>query len=134
MATVLVRKSDVDDFYVASAGDYQVKIERGDNHVPRSVDFILFGLGACTISTVAHYMSRKGLPLDGLAIELSADVDEQENFYKGMTIKLQVDDRISAETRLTILGVAKNCRIHRTLERKPHITLELAETVGTTSL
>lgn len=130
MAKVLVRKSDLDDLYVASADDFQIKIERGENHAPRSVDLLLFGLGACTISTVAHYMSRKGLPLDSLAVELSADLDEKENVYRDMTIKLQVDDRIPPEARTIILSIAKNCRIHRTLERSPRISLELAEPVA----
>lgn len=127
MAKVLVRKSDLDDLYVASADDFQIMIERGEKRAPRSVDLLLFGLGACTISTVAHYMGRKGLPLDNLAVELSADLDEKENFYRDMTIKLQIDDRIPPEARTIILSIAKNCRIHRTLERGPHISLELAE-------
>lgn len=126
MAKVLVRKSDLDDLYVASADDFQIMIERGEKRAPRSVDLLLFGLGACTISTVAHYMSRKSLPLDNLAVELSADLDEKDNFYSGLTVKLQVDDRIPPETRTIILSIAKNCRIHRTLERSPHISLELA--------
>lgn len=131
MATVLVRKSDLDDIYVASADEFQIKIERGEIRAPRSVDLLLFGLGACTISTVAHYMGRKGLPLDNLTVELSADLDEKQNFYDGLSVKLQVDERIPPETREIILGIAKNCRIHRTLERSPHISLVLAEPVST---
>lgn len=131
MAKVLVRKSDLDDIYVASADEFQVRIERGENHAPRSVDLLLFGLGACTISTVAHYMGRKGLPLDNLTVELSAELDEKQNFYNGLTVKLQLDERIPPETREIILGIAKNCRIHRTLEHAPHISLVLAEPVST---
>lgn len=127
MAKVLVRKSDLDHIFVGSADEFQIKIERGDNHAPRSVDLLLFGLGACTISTVAHYMGRKGLPLDNLAVELSAELNESENFYSDMTIELQVDERIPLEMQTVILSIAKNCRIHRTLERSPHISLALAE-------
>lgn len=131
MAKVLVRKSDLDDLYVGSADGFEVKIARGETHAPRSVDLLLFGLGACTISTVAHYMGRKGLPMDNLTVELSADLDEKQNFYDGLTVKLQLDASIPQETREIILGIAKNCRIHRTIERAPHISLELVEPVST---
>lgn len=112
MAKVLVRKSDLDDVFLASAEEFHVRIERGEKHAPRSVDLLLFGLGACTISTIAHYMGRKELPLDNLAVELSADLDDKQNFYSDMAIKLQVDQRIPPETRKVILSIAKNCRIH----------------------
>lgn len=131
MAKVLVRKSDLDDVFLASADAFQVRIERGENHAPRSVDLLLFGLGACTISTIANYMGRKGLPLDNLTVELSADLDEKQNVYSDMKIKLQLDEQIPPETRQIILGIAKNCRIHRTLERSPHISLELAQPTAT---
>lgn len=127
MTKVFIRKSALDDQYVAEAGDFSIIIERGEKRAPRSVDLLLFGLGACTISTVAHYMQRKGLPTDNLAIELSADLDEKENFYDRLKMTLRFDEMISQEARNVIRGIAKNCRIHRTLERRPPIEIEVAE-------
>lgn len=125
MTKVVIRKNDLDDQYLATTGDFSMAIDRGEKHAPRSVDLLLFGLGACTISTVAYYMQRKGLPLNNLAIELSANLNETENVYDGLKVILHFDDEIPEETRKVIRGIAKNCRIHRTLERRPHIDIEL---------
>jgi uncharacterized OsmC-like protein len=127
MAKVTIKKSDIEGFYSGAAGEFRINIDRTGNNVPRSIDLVLLGLGTCTISTVAHYMQRKGLTEDNLAVELSADLDEKGNLYKNLTVTLRVDDQIPQEIRKVILSVAKNCRIHRTLESSPHVTIELAE-------
>ena len=130
MAKVVVKKSDIDGFYAGTAGEFKVDIDRTGNHSPRSIDLVLLGLGACTISTVGHYLRRKGLPPDSVHVELSADFDEKENAYKHFKIMLHVDAQIPPETRKVVAAIAKGCRIHRTLESSPHIALELAEPVA----
>lgn len=131
MAKVIIKKSDIEGFYSGAAGEFRIDIDRTGNHAPRSIDLMLLGLGACTISTVAHYMRRKGLTQDNLAVELSADLDEEGNLYKNLTVILRIDDQIPQEIRKVIVNVAKNCRIHRTLENRPHVAVELAEPTGT---
>lgn len=126
MAKVTVRKSDIEGFYSGAAGEFRINIDRTGNNVPRSIDLVLLGLGVCTISTVAHYLHRKGLPQDNLAIELSADFDEKGNLYKNLAVTLRVDDQIPQEIRKVIVSVAKTCRIHRTLASCPHVAIELA--------
>lgn len=131
MAKVTIKKSDIEGFYSGAAGEFRINIDRTGNNAPRSIELVLLGLGACTISTVAHYMRRKGLPQDNLAVELSADLDEKGNLYKNLTVLLRVDNQIPQEIRKVIVNVAKSCRIHRTLESCPHVAVELAELTGT---
>ncbi len=133
MAKVTVKKSDIEGFYSGAAGEFRINIDRTGNNVPRSIDLMLLGLGVCTISTVAHYMHRKGLPQDNLAVELSADLDEKGNLYKNLTVLLRVDDRIPREIRKVLASVAKTCRIHRTLASCPHVAIELAEPTATSA-
>ena len=133
MAKVTIKKSDIEGFYSGAAGEFRINIDRTGNNSPRSVDLVLLGLGACTISTVAHYLRRKGLTEDNLAVELSADLDEKGNLYKNLAVILRVDDQIPREIRKVIAGVARNCRIHRTLESSPHVAIELAEPAGAAS-
>lgn len=125
MAKVKITRGDVDGFYTGTTGEFKMNIQRTGNNVPRSIDLVLLGLGTCTISTVSHYMSRKGLPVDNLAVELFAEFDEKEGHYKDFSIALQVDDEIPAATRKIIAGIAKTCRIHRTLDARPQITIEI---------
>ncbi|MGE5526155.1 MAG: OsmC family protein [Rhodospirillaceae bacterium] len=126
MAKVIISKSEVEGYYTGSAGEFRIDIERAGNNVPRSIDLLLLGLGTCTISTVAHYMERKGLTRNNLSVELSASFDEKEGHYGNFSVVLRVDDAIPEPTRKILAGIAKTCRIHRTLDARPHVALEVA--------
>ncbi len=130
MAKVMIRKSDVEGFYTGMAGEFQIRIQRGEASVPRSIDLVLLGLGTCTISTVAHYLERKNLPREELAIELSAEYDEKQGLYKDFAVVLHLDPQIPEQMRKIVAGIARNCRIHRTLEAKPEVTI-VAQAAGT---
>lgn len=131
MTKVVVRKSEQEGIYSGEAGEFRISIDRTQNRSPRSIDLVLLGLGACTISTVGHYLNRKGLPPDSVEVELSADFEEKEGLYKNLKVVLKVDDSIPPEIRKVVAGIARSCRIHRTLEAAPHISIELAENSGT---
>ena len=131
MAKVVLKKSDREGFYVGTAGDFKLDIERTENRSPKSIDLVLMGLGTCIIATLAHYLRRKGLPPDCVSVELSAEFDEKANMYKDFNVVLHVADEIPPETRKVIAGIARNCRVHRTLESAPHISIKLAEEVET---
>ena len=124
---VVVKKSDVDGFYTGTAGEFSIQIERTQTRSPRSIDLVLLGLGSCTISTVAHYLKRKGLPPDAVDVELAAEFDEQSGAYRDFSVKLHIAEGVPEETRKIIAGIAKTCRIHRTLESASHITVGIAE-------
>ena len=130
MAKVVIRKSDVDGYYTGTAGEFTINIQRAGNNVPRSIDLVLLGLGTCTISTVSHYMTRKGLPVDNLAVELSAEYDEKEGHYRDFAISLQVDESIPETMRKIIGSIAKTCRIHKTLDARPHVAIEITPAAG----
>lgn len=127
MANVVIRKSDIDGFYSGTAGEFKLNIDRAGKHEPRSIDLVLLGLGACTISTIAHYLGRKGVSAESLAVELSAEFDEKQGMYKDFSVKLHLGEDVPQNIRKVIPAIAKTCRIHRTLEATPHVTIELAE-------
>ena len=133
MAKVVVRKSDVEGFYVGTAGEFKVDIERTENRSPKSIDLVLLGLGSCTISTIAHYLRRKGLPPDCVDVEVAAEFDEHTGAYRDFVVKLHISDAIPSDTRKTIAGIAKTCRIHRTLTGAQDIAVELGEPAVTPS-
>lgn len=126
MAKVLLKKSEAAGFYTGTAGEFTIQIDRTGHNVPRSIDLVLLGLGTCTISTVSHYMERKGLPVHNLAVALSAEYDEKEGHYKDFVISLEVDESIPAATRKIIGSIAKTCRIHKTLDARPEIAVDVA--------
>lgn len=130
MAKVTVTKSDVEGYYTGQAGEFRISIERTGNNVPRSIDLVLLGLGTCTISTVSQFLSRKGLPVDTLAVELGAEYDEKGGCYRNFSIILKLDERIPPDMRKAAAAAAKTCRIHRTLDARPEIALEILAVAG----
>ena len=132
MAKVTVKRSNREGFFEGSAGDFEVAIDRGENSSPRSIELVMLGLGACTISTVQHYLHRKGMPVDGLAVEVTSELDSATNTYGDFKIELALDERFSQEQRDVILGIAKSCRIHKTLTSKQEIQIAATTAIDRT--
>lgn len=125
MAKITVKRSEREGFFDGIAGDFEVAIDRGESSSPRSIELVMLGLGACTISTVQHYLSRKGMPVDGLAVEVTSEFDTATNAYGGFKISLSLDERFTPAEREVVLGIAKSCRIHKTLTTKHAIDLAI---------
>lgn len=104
-----------------TADGFEVIIDRGEIGKPRSVDLLLLGLGSCTISTVNHYVRRKNLPIEQVAVEVSADLNETLNCYENIRVALVLGDAFADTDRKTLANVARTCRIHKTLVSNPQI-------------
>lgn len=127
MAKVTIRRGDVEGFYTGAAGEFRISIERTGNKIPRSIDLVLLGLGTCTISTVASFMERKQWPTDALAVELSAEFDEKAGHYKDFSVALHVGEAVLPDMRKVLLNVAKTCRIHKTLDARPQVQMNVVD-------
>ena len=104
-----------------TADGFEVIVDRGEIGKPRSVDLLLLGLGSCTISTVNHYVRRKNLPIEQVAVEVSADLNESLNCYENIRVALILGDAFTDTDRKTLANVARTCRIHKTLASNPQI-------------
>lgn len=125
MATVTVTRSSREGFLDGRAGDFEVAIDRGEVSAPRSVELVMLGLGACTVATVQHYMMRKGMPVTGLGVKITGELDPATNSYGDFKISLSVGDGFSEAERQVLLGIAKSCRIHKTLTTPHDIDIAL---------
>lgn len=130
MAKVTVTRSQREGFLDGRAGDFEVAIDRGESSSPRSIELVMLGLGACTVATVQHYMNRKGMPVSGLGVEISAELNETTNTYGDFKISLSVGDGFTEAERQILLGIAKSCRIHKTLTSDPDIDIALMAPAG----
>jgi len=125
MATVTVRGGDEPRQFLGDADGYQVVVDRGENGKPRSIELFLMGLGTCTISTVDHFLRRKELPTEDLAVEVSSELDEISNTYGDIRVTLHLSDKISKDMQRVVHDVAKTCRIHKTIKSAPEIEIEI---------
>ena len=126
MTPVVIRNGDAPSQILGSIGQIEFKIDRTEQDGPRSIEFLLLGLGACLHATVGHYLTRKNLPLDGLAVELVNGPVSNGNFYERILVRLKVSDQITEPQLATIRGVARACRIHKTLENGPEIQIDVS--------
>jgi len=94
-----------------------------DNH-PKSIDFLLLSLGSCI------YMKRKKFSTEGLAISLSRELAEKANRYGDISAILNLGPGVPKAQIARISSMAKMCRIHRTLEHKPQVTLKVTGPTG----
>src|SRR5688572_6675858 len=109
VADVTITREGAEACYTGEAGNFRITIDRAGKREPRSIDLVLLGLGTCTISTVAHYLERKGLSSRTLAVELSAGFDDEHGRYKDFSVKLKVDESLPPEMHKTLASVAKTC-------------------------
>ena len=117
-----------------TADGFEIVVDRGEIGKPRSVDLLLLGLGSCTISTVNHYVQRKALPVEQVAVEVSADLNEKLNQYENIRVRLILGEAFDETDRRTLGNVAKTCRIHKTLTSNPQIDIAVESATAATAV
>jgi len=140
--TVIVTESPGFKFrQVMAAGPHPMTADEpenvgGDDSGPTPYGFLVAGLGACTSMTIRIYADRKGIPLEGIRIELHHDkihVADCETCETGtgridrITRKVFLTGSLSPEHRNKILEIADKCPVHRTLHSGVLVETALAD-------
>jgi len=110
---------------VSAGGD--IFIDRKAGIGPSSGEYLLFSLGSCVIGMLRNYLVAKDVEIDGLRVELVSEVDEETKAYEKIHIVIKSGSPLSDKLRAVFLNVAKTCRIHRTLEGGPEMSVEIME-------
>jgi len=96
----------------------------GDDTGPPPHDFLLAGLGACTVMTLKLYAARKKWPLEQVAVRLTRrkvkaadcpDCVTKDGDVEEMTREITLTGPLDAEARARLLDIASKCPVHRTL-------------------
>ncbi len=100
-------------------------VEGGKDQGPDPYDYLLMGLGSCTLMTVKMYAKRKGWEVDDLYLELRhdkrhdedcANCDNPESKIDVIEKELIIKGSLSEEQLDKLLDISKKCPVHRTLE------------------
>ena len=93
---------------------------------PNPYDLLGAALGACTAMTLRLYADRKGLPLDGVRVEVGHAKDggaPADLFVRGIELKGDLD----AAQRARLMEIADKCPVHRTLTTGSRIETEMVD-------
>jgi uncharacterized OsmC-like protein len=82
-------------------------------------------LGACTLSVLQSWASKKNLGVNDLKVDVSWDFMEGQHRVGSMKVRL-LWPSLSAELWPRAIRAANICGIHNTLTRPPQITVEAA--------
>ena len=96
----------------------------GTGKGPTPYDLLLMSLGACTSMTVRLYARHKKIPLDDIVVrcthkhvheEDAEDAGGEDRRLDVIAMDIELVGELSDEQRQTLLAIAANCPVHRTL-------------------
>lgn len=105
--------------------DEPKSVKGGQDLGPDPYDYLLMGLGSCTLMTVKMYAERKGWDLDDIYLELRhnkrhsddcADCEDPKSKIDHVEKELIIKGELSQEQLDKLLEISKKCPVHRTLE------------------
>ena len=103
---------------------------------PTPYDYLVAGLGACTVMTLRMYADRKGWPLGTATVRLRhekihatdcAACEAEEGKIDRIERELEITGDLDGEQRQRLLEIADRCPVHRTLESEIHVETWLVE-------
>lgn len=105
--------------------DEPESVDGGQDSGPDPYDYLLMGLGSCTLMTVKMYANRKSWILDDLYLELRhnkrhdedcANCDDPKSKIDVIEKELIVKGELTQDQLDKLLDISKKCPVHRTLE------------------
>jgi uncharacterized OsmC-like protein len=125
--TVVFENDGANEIFVGSTGKETVTLDRGNGSGMSSGEFLLMSLGSCVIGTLRNYLVNKEIKVDGLRVEVTCSLDEATSAFQNIKVTISSDTLFSDKLKATAINVAKTCRIHKTLDGGPDITVEIVD-------
>lgn len=85
---------------------------------------LLVVLGNCMGMEIALACKNKGVPYEGMRLEVEADWDEEVHFLDNFRMKILMPETLDERGRRTVEAAAKLCTIRNTLMRGAKVDLE----------
>lgn len=116
--------------------DEPESVKGGQDAGPDPYDYLLMGLGSCTLMTVKMYADRKGWEMEDLYLELRhnkrhaddcAECEDPKSKIDHIEKELIVKGDLTKEQLEKLLEISKKCPVHRTLESDITIASSLSK-------
>lgn len=94
----------------------------GEDSAPDPHALLDSSLAACTAITLTMYAKRRGMPLDGINIDIERDSSHEKNGEYNLALNIHFVGSLSDEQKQQLLGIIEKCPIHKLLS---HATINI---------
>ncbi|HLW46104.1 MAG TPA: OsmC family protein [Acidimicrobiales bacterium] len=97
----------------------------GEDTAPTPTELFVSSLAACVAFYAGRYLTRHGLPTDGLGAEADYGFAKGPTRVGQVTVRLRVPEAVPEDKWAALLAVASHCTVHNTLDVQPVVSVEL---------
>jgi putative redox protein len=93
-------------------------------------ELLLASLGTCAAFYASAYLRKKGLPREGVEVQVTAEKAGPPARLDGFRIEVKIPLVLSEEQRAGVDVAVHHCLIHNTLQHTPSIQIEVQTPVA----
>jgi putative redox protein len=114
--------------------DQPVGVPGGENHGPSPLDVFGVSVAACAHYYAAAFLHGRGLPTEGLRVEVQFEKDQKPSARIGrLSMKVHLPPGLTERQFVTVERAVKSCPAYGTLTHPPNIDLALEVEGGVVS-
>ncbi|WP_372404473.1 OsmC family protein [Streptomyces luteireticuli] len=99
----------------------------GNDLGPTPVDLFVASLAACIAFYAGRYLTRHGMPRDGLRVDAEFDMaTDRPARVARVRVRLAVPPGLTEDQERALLAVVDHCTVHNSLRQPPDVHMELA--------
>jgi uncharacterized OsmC-like protein len=129
--TVRVDHLSGDEFTIGVRG-HRLTVDQpvdagGRDTAPTPTELFVAGLASCVAFYARRYLTRHGLPTEGLAVDAVYEMGSRPARVSAVDVELHLPAGVPESRREPLLAVASHCTVHNTLTSDPDIVVRLGE-------
>jgi uncharacterized OsmC-like protein len=97
----------------------------GADTAPTPTELFVAGLAACVAFYARRYLTRHGLPTDGLQVSADYEMGSRPARVARIDVRIALDADLPEDKRQALLAVASHCTVHNTLVQAPDVSVSL---------
>jgi putative redox protein len=113
----------------ASFNGFEIRTDQcvdsgGEGSAPEPYDYFLASLATCAGIYVLGFCQKRNIPYEGISLTQSWCREEKTNRLKDVRISIEVPSDFPEKYRDTLIRVANQCTVKKTLDNPPKFVVE----------
>ena len=127
--TVSVTHQGGDRFEI-TVRDHTVTVDQpeamgGDDSAPTPTELFVASLASCAAFYARRYLARHDLPVEGLRVETSYQMESHPSRVSRFDIAVHLPDGVPEDRHKALLAMINHCTVHSTLTHEPEVDIQL---------